>query len=193
MGRSEVVIPQKHDIVVDFEQRSSYEKILVSFLNDKKSKRLIIHSKNIKQLKKSFFGLFKTIDAAGGFVLNHNDELLVIKRFGLWDLPKGKVEKNETIKEAAIREVEEETGVTAAIIHSKPLKTYHLYYRKEKMMLKTTCWYAMKSINCDSIKPQNEEDIEDALFIPLEKARPLFDASYHSLKDLMKQYFRKFH
>lgn len=193
MGRSEIVIPQKHDIVVNFEQSGSYEKTMVSFLNNKKSKRLIIHSNNIKKLKKSFFSLFKTIDAAGGFVLNNNQELLVIKRFGVWDLPKGKVEKNETIKEAAIREVEEETGVTASITHSKPLKTYHLHHRKEKMILKTTCWYAMKSIKSNDLKPQSEEDIEDARFIPLEKARSIFDTSYLSLKDLIKQYFRKFH
>ena len=51
------------------------------------------------------------IIAAGGLVTNENNELLMIFRRGKWDLPKGKLDKGETIEECAIREVEEETGI----------------------------------------------------------------------------------
>ena len=61
------------------------------------------------------------VRAAGGIImLNDNSSLithhsslkmLLIQRNGRWDLPKGKVEPGETLLQAALREVEEETGI----------------------------------------------------------------------------------
>ena len=48
--------------------------------------------------------------AAGGLVFNAHEELLMIERWDRWDLPKGKVEKGESLPDAAWREVEEETA-----------------------------------------------------------------------------------
>jgi hypothetical protein len=53
---------------------------------------------------------FKLIQASGGIVFNQKNEILLIKRLGKWDLPKGKIKKSETLEECAIREIEEETG-----------------------------------------------------------------------------------
>ena len=56
------------------------------------------------------------IKAAGGLVRNQEGDYLFIKRLGKWDLPKGKVEAEEQMKEAAVREVEEECGVEVSAL-----------------------------------------------------------------------------
>ena len=73
-----------------------------------------------------FFKDHKAISAAGGIV-EREEELLFIRRHGLWDLPKGKIEKGESIEEAAIREVEEECGIQGITIKEELIETYHTY------------------------------------------------------------------
>ena len=71
---------------------------------------VLLH-KDLDALKKDFFKQFDLIEAAGGIVQNDQKQMLFIYRLNKWDLPKGKVEKGENFEQAAIREVEEETGV----------------------------------------------------------------------------------
>src|SRR5665213_1803978 len=66
-----------------------------------------------KELDKVIINLrkrYKYIEAAGGLVLNEKGKVLMIHRLGVWDLPKGKLDKGETPRKAAIREIEEESG-----------------------------------------------------------------------------------
>ena len=51
-----------------------------------------------------------------------------------WDLPKGKLDKGETIKECATREVEEETKVKVEC-KEKIISTWHTYTRNKKFIL----------------------------------------------------------
>ena len=99
------------------------------FLNDSKTyllasisikeiiKKLKIHDEvflyypDKKKLLKEFKEKLVTIKATGGIVTNKKNQILFIYRKGKWDLPKGKMEKNESKKESALREVIEETGV----------------------------------------------------------------------------------
>lgn len=107
----------------------------------------------------------KNIEAAGGLVKNPDNGYLFIKRLGKWDLPKGKLEPNEKIEEAAVREVEEECGVTVTRLGHKIVETYHMYNIKEQVILKTTYWYAMEVDSEQSLTPQLEEDITEAVWI----------------------------
>lgn len=118
-------------------------------------------------LEKVFFDAHQLIHAAGGTVFNDTGRLLMIYRRGKWDLPKGKLDKGETIQRAAIREIEEETGVSAIKI-VRPLRflfnkqpcTYHTYALNGKKMLKATYWFKMASGDRRKPLPQAEEDIE---------------------------------
>ena len=67
------------------------------------------------------------VEAAGGLVFNKDGDILMIFRNGKWDLPKGKLEIGESIEECAIREVEEECGISGLIIEKKIKDTYNIY------------------------------------------------------------------
>ncbi len=108
-----------------------------------------------------FISYCTLIEASGGLVMNEKNEYLVIFRKGKYDLPKGKLEYDETPEQGGIREVEEECGITHLEI-IKPLeKTFHTYTQKKKRILKKTNWYLMKTIS-QKLIPQTEEGIEKA-------------------------------
>ena len=50
------------------------------------------------------------IYTSGGLVIKNN-KILFIKKNGIWDLPKGKIEKGHKKKQTAIKEISEETGL----------------------------------------------------------------------------------
>ena len=90
----------------------------------------------------NFISNFQLVVAAGGYVKNKSREILFIKRNGIWDLPKGKLENNESLFKCAEREVEEECGVSGLEIINELPSTYHCYQTKKgKWILKRTYWY----------------------------------------------------
>ena len=110
----------------------------------------------------NFKKYFKLIQAAGGIVSNSKGEKLFIYRLDKWDLPKGKLEKNESIEECAIREVEEECGINSLTIKQKLEDTYHIYIHKDELILKQTFWYMMATSYEGNLMPQKEENITKA-------------------------------
>src|SRR5690606_26317204 len=73
---------------------------------------------------------FRVIKAAGGLVKNGEGDYLFIFRLGKWDLPKGKVDPGESMKKAAVREVEEECGIKVDYLGQKIITSYHIYQMK---------------------------------------------------------------
>ena len=103
----------------------------------------ILHD-NILMVFEEFKACFTVIEAGGGIVLNDRGEFLVIYRNGTWDLPKGKLEKGEDFQSAALREVEEETGLHGLQVIEPLVSTYHTYHLKGKRILKKTKWSEMR-------------------------------------------------
>jgi mutator protein MutT len=97
--------------------------------------------------------------AAGGIVRNENGEILMQYRRGKWDLPKGKLDDNETIEECAVREVEEETGLTNIQLGALIGVTNHRYVERGLEIDKETHWFAMRVAGDQTLVPQTEEDI----------------------------------
>lgn len=62
-------------------------------------------------------GVARTIEAAGG-VLERDGLIAVVHRprYDDWSLPKGKLDKNESAERAALREVQEETGLSCQLV-----------------------------------------------------------------------------
>jgi 8-oxo-dGTP pyrophosphatase MutT (NUDIX family) len=120
---------------------------------------LIDKNKNIRAVV-LYHTCFKVLEAAGGYVQNPHDELLVFYRRGSWDMPKGKIDRGETPAQAAIREVQEETGLINIELGAFLAHTYHTYVEKGNRILKKTWWYWMCTADTQLV-PQTEEDIEE--------------------------------
>jgi ADP-ribose pyrophosphatase YjhB (NUDIX family) len=120
--------------------------------------------------------------AAGGKVINAKKETLFIYRYGKWDLPKGKLEKGESFAECAIREVEEECGITNLNIEKKLLTTHHIFKRKQKVFFKTTHWFLMCTNYSGDLKPQTAEGIEQVLFKNKTETTKALQNTYENIK-----------
>jgi 8-oxo-dGTP pyrophosphatase MutT (NUDIX family) len=142
---------------------SGKKKMLLQYLDlldkNKSVESVAIFFPDLDQLWRDFQGCFEIIEAAGGFVLNSEGQLLVFYRRGSWDLPKGKIDPGETPDEAAVREVKEETGLQSIELGEFITHTYHTYEQKGKRILKRTWWFAMTTPD-SRVAPQTEEDIE---------------------------------
>ena len=119
--------------------------------------------------------------AGGGMVFNKHSEILFIKRNGKWDLPKGKLEKKETIEECAIREVSEETGCQNLILGDLITITYHIFKRGGKFKLKETYWYKMTSDYEGPLEPQPSEGIKKVRWKNFEKSQKALTKSYENI------------
>lgn len=132
------------------------------------------------------------IVAAGGLVWNEKNELLMIFRRGKWDLPKGKLDDNETIETCAIREVKEETGLKNIELENFIGKTTHQYfdiYRKEEV-LKESHWYAMKTSSNETLIAQTEEDITAIGWFTNEMVIQNLTNSFNNIIEILELYRR---
>ena len=96
------------------------------YIESNKPFTVTIFHHNIDELFAAFSSLFVFVHAGGGAVVDQNN-LLAIKRMGMLDLPKGHLEEGEIITQCAIREVEEECGISGLSILSPLPSTYHIY------------------------------------------------------------------
>lgn len=157
------------------------------FKDHSSQKALFLQEENLEDLFNKFSTNFTIIDAAGGLVENNKKELLFIYRIGKWDLPKGKVEQGENIKEAAVREVEEECGITQLTITDTINPTYHIYYINEKPILKRTYWFKMKCEDESKLTPQTEEGITDVKWINSNRLNEMRMNTYSSIIEVLDE------
>lgn len=147
-----------------------------------------------KKVWEDFSSLYKIVDAAGGVVYNEDTgRILFIFRRGKWDLPKGKVEKKEKIKVAAVREVIEETGVTKPQLGEKiRFRKYnqdfllHTYKLQGARVLKRTHWFEMFVKGNQNLVPQLEEGIKDVKWVKPSDLKTYYPKSFSSIKFIMK-------
>jgi len=126
--------------------------------------------------------------SAGGVVIFGNAILLLKKFNGDWVLPKGRVEKGENIREAAIREVMEESGVKAVII--KYIGMVHYTYKnikEDETVFKTVHWYLMKANSMESV-PQKKEGFIEATFVHKDRVKDL--VRYNDERKIIKKVLR---
>lgn len=135
----------------------------------------------------------KKIIAAGGLVTNENDELLLIFRRGKWDLPKGKLDEGENIEECAVREVQEETGLSNVTLKEFVGITNHEYFDTYigQQVDKETHWYAMAAAPGQALVPQTEEDIEEIEWVRKEVLDIYLNNTYPTIIDIIEKYLNK--
>jgi 8-oxo-dGTP pyrophosphatase MutT (NUDIX family) len=160
---------------------------LIQDILDKKIHFIHLHHKKEEKLLHHLKKKLKMITAAGGMVFNNKKEILFIYRKGRWDLPKGKVDKGESLETAAIREVEEETGVKNLEIKKFIDTTYHILKRNGKYKLKETYWYEMHTGYDGKLIPETKEGIKKAKWKNFEKSQKAISKSYENIKLLFPQ------
>ena len=175
----------------NYKSQNGDEKLSNSALNrlpnDSKEK-LVVYSENPLNKLKSFYYDHQLIIAAGGLV-KMNSEFLWIYRNGKWDLPKGKVEKNETIKSAAKREVIEECGLKGELtLIEKVYVSYHTYVQQKNKILKETHWFLMDYRGDEIAIPQIKEGITEVCWKSLEGSNKLATLSYPSISAVWDSY-----
>ncbi len=166
----------------------SLKNILHEFLDPSKKENIgIVFRKNFDKIFEEIKKEFYYIRAAGGFI-ERNGEFLCIHRHGRWDLPKGKLEKNETVEDAAIRECEEECSVKGLSILYPLNSSFHIYPFKNAFALKQSYWFYMTTDSSEALKPQTEEDIDDVRwFTKAEIEKTVLNDTYYTIKDVIKE------
>lgn len=145
---------------------------------------LYVFHDDIDELRAAFTNCFIPLYAGGGLVRNMKGDFLLIFRRGRWDLPKGKLGKDESFEEGAMREVTEETGLKDLELHRPLLSTYHTYAYKEGIALKKTSWFEMKCITEQSPVPQTEEQITDIKWVAPDQLGYYLQHSFPAIRDV---------
>ena len=171
-------------------------RLLINLERKREPENLVFVSSNYEELWTKFRAQFIGITAAGGIVTDKTGRILVIKRFGYWDLPKGKVEKKETLEEAAVREVEEECGISGVRIKNQVGSMFHLYRspfhpEPNNLVLKETFWFEMDYAGNETPKPQYSESIEEVCWMEINELSRFFSNTYPNLVELMENYLQK--
>jgi 8-oxo-dGTP pyrophosphatase MutT (NUDIX family) len=117
-----------------------------------------------------------------GGVVVRGDQVLVITPAGkrVTGLPKGGPNAGETPEETAVREVREETGITATV--REPLGAVHYWYRRSGRRVHKTVRFFL----CDFVSgstADHDHEVDEARWIPLAQARVIL--SYSGERALM--------
>ena len=181
------LIPEGKFLFIKYDSIETLKIAVDLFVKEKIIQTLYVGCDDINKVSNGFENMFKLIEAAGGVVVDKEEELLLIYRKGKWDLPKGKIEKGEAVQTAAIREVEEECGVKGLTIEKELPTSYHIYTAKNKTYLKKTYWFKM-SANKMPLKPQLEEDITEARWMNKGEVTKAMENTYLLIKDALKEF-----
>jgi 8-oxo-dGTP pyrophosphatase MutT (NUDIX family) len=173
-------------VFIDEFSTSAIKSMIHEMHQEKVHTGVFVHN-DLEALKKALFKKFLIIQAAGGLVMQkESGDLLFIFRRGKWDLPKGKLDKKESTESAAVREVEEETGLHDVKLIGHLTDTYHTYEESGHHILKETRWYLMQVSGEQQLVPQTEEQIT-----AIEWARPgnldkYLSNTFHAIEDVLR-------
>lgn len=142
---------------------------------------------SLPQLLAAFKEQLNVVVAAGGLVHTAENDLLLIRRLGRWDLPKGKLDEGESLEECALREIHEETGAEGLMIEQPLAVTYHTYHQNGKNNLKESHWFLVKAAKKTPLTPQTEEDVTQCIWVPLHEIETYRDGAFASVAEVLKQ------
>jgi ADP-ribose pyrophosphatase YjhB (NUDIX family) len=175
---------------IGYENATTLE-IALDLLENTSVKELNVFGENIDGIWEEFRKLFRIIEAAGGVVNNPDGDILFIRRLGKWDLPKGKMEKGESREESAVREIEEETGLSDVELVRFINTTFHIYVeRNGDKVLKCTHWFEMNFSGEDTSKPQIEEGITEVAWKNTSQIEhEVFPRTFKNIKLIIKEFW----
>ncbi len=142
---------------------------------------------DVRRLVRFLHEKYIFVKAAGGIVERPDGKRLLMTRNDRADLPKGKVEAGETLAQAALRETQEETGLSDIGRGPLLLKTYHIYDLYGGWHFKQTSWYAMQLLDEQPLVPQTEEGITSLEWCDAAEWRSRLSRSYATMRIITGQ------
>jgi hypothetical protein len=163
---------------------------LPEWINDRDPGDTIIHEISENAVALALNETFRMAPAAGGIIMKDGKFVSIVRK-GIPDLPKGHIEKGETPEAAALREVEEETGIgNLKIVKALPI-TWHCYVEHEEWTLKPTYWYLMSTSENIQPKPQTEEGITEIKLTGNEAIEDFLRNTYRSTSEILGKELRQ--
>jgi 8-oxo-dGTP pyrophosphatase MutT (NUDIX family) len=174
------------DLLYQYTNDDELREIIGAFVRFERMPDLYVFYEDSTQLLQNLRSLFPVVSAGGGIVENADNKILIIKRRGKWDLPKGKTEQGEDIKNTAEREVQEECGITDISVGKLFDITYHMYILNDEPVIKETYWYLMHYNGKEMLIPRAEEDITEAHWFSKNKLKPVHENTFPLISDLLQ-------
>ena len=186
------MLPKEASTLSLFNPDSKTLKDLPKFINSHPNiEAIYISSTNLEQMWMRFCMNYFEVVSAGGLVVNKNGNVLWINRNKNWDLPKGKVERGESLEDAAVREVTEETGIRKLKITGDLVTTYHTYEINGIAHLKTTFWYTMIHNGEETVgTPQAIEGITEVTWMPLPVPEKIWTSTYGTIRIVVNAFLQ---
>jgi 8-oxo-dGTP pyrophosphatase MutT (NUDIX family) len=150
---------------------------------------LFLICENVEDEFANFFKSYKFLEAAGGIV-HQKDKYLFIKRNGVWDIPKGIIESDESPEVAAVREVEEECGISKPEVYDRIGVTFHTYKYDDERVLKKTYWFKMNYYGEEILTPQAEEGITEVKWLHKKDLYRVKKNTFMSIIDVLDNNFK---
>ena len=95
--------------------------------------------------------------------------LLIRDPYGKWSLPKGHIEGGESLREAAVREVEEETGIRPEAVGPRIDTVDWVFRNGDETVHKYCTFFLMRSRNGEAV-PRFDEGISECMWLPVRDA-----------------------
>lgn len=186
-GPDEPALSDPNSVEFHFGENIGIHSLVAMFEASESLSRIYIPTDNTDWMYRKVCAEFREVDAAGGLVSNRRGDYLLIRRGGLWDLPKGHREEGEDITVTALREVREETGVDQLELGSLICVTDHCYLRDGIWHLKHTWWYNMLYTDPVDLTPQREEDITKAAWVAKSSLPSYLKNTFPSIVEVFRE------
>jgi 8-oxo-dGTP pyrophosphatase MutT (NUDIX family) len=176
---------QKYGLFHKFYATSELYKLISEFQADSSIQSVNVYGTNIRHIWKIFRIYFTEVGAAGGLVRHNEGKYLFIEKKGKLDLPKGHVEPGEEPEACALREVNEECGITGHSIVKALQPSYHTYSWEGISYLKKTSWFLMEYDGEMVTEPQINEGITKVEWLSPDELNKIKGTAWLSLMDLI--------
>ena len=155
------------------------------------NRSLVILAPDGEAAGERFCAQMPIVKAAGGLVENQRGDILVITRKGWRDLPKGHIDEGESAEEAALREVQEETGLQEAEIVAPLCTTRHFHRAYGRWEVKQTEWFLMFAPGEEpALCPEEGESITAAEWLGGRRLWQAVESSYSTIKVVFEEFLK---